>query len=416
MAASARIAKWVADAVAKTPVYDLHTHLYPASFDKLMLWGIDELLTYHYLIAETIRLSDISYDAFWKLPKPQQAEVVWQTLFVDHAPISEACRGVLTVLDKLGADTSKRDLRSIRKYFAKQKIEKYVDTVFKAANCSAVVMTNDPLDPVERGYWDAGTKVDPRFKTALRIDPLLLGWPAVGNQLRELGYKTQGKPTAGTLREIRRYLEDWIDRLKPLYVACSLSPSWRYPDASPTTKVLDECVLPVCRERNLPFAMMIGVTRQVNPQLKLAGDAVGKSDVESVHRICSANPHNKFMCTMLARENTHELAIAARKHRNLLVFGCWWFLNNPSLIEEMTRIRMETLGESFVPQHSDARVLDQIIYKWSHSRQIIAKVMTDKFTDLAATGWKVTQQEIQRTARAYLSQTFENFLDLKLPQ
>ncbi len=411
MASECEIRNWVAKAVEQTPVFDLHTHLYPASFEKLMLWGIDELLTYHYLIAETMRLTDVSYGDFWSMDKSRQAELIWQTLFIDHAPISEACRGVLTVLEKLGVDTSRRDLGKIRKFFAKQKPEKYVDTVFKLANCSAVVMTNDPLDPVERGYWESVSRIDDRFKTALRIDPVLLNWPKVADQLSELGYKAKGNLSGKTIAEVRRFLEDWIDRLDPLYVACSLPPTWRYPDKSFTTRVLDEAVLPIARERKLPFAIMVGVTRQVNPQLKLAGDAVGKSDIESVHRLCAGNPDNKFMCTMLARENTHELAVAARKHRNLLVFGCWWFLNNPSIIEEMTRMRMELLGESFVPQHSDARVLDQIIYKWSHSRQIIAKVMADKYVDLAAAGWKVTRQDIQRTAENFLSGTFTKFLE-----
>jgi hypothetical protein len=58
---------------------------------------------------------------------------------------------------------------------------------------------------------------------------------------------------------------------------------------------------------------------------------------------------------MLARENQHELAVAARKFGNLMVFGCWWFVNNPSLITEITRMRVELLGTSFIPQHSDAR-------------------------------------------------------------
>ena len=416
MATKRNIAKWVADAVAQTPVYDLHTHLYPPTFDKLMLWGIDELLTYHYLIAETFRLNDqLGYDQFWSMTKSQQADVIWQTLFLDHAPISESCRGVLTALDKLGVDTSTRNLAKIRKFFAAQKPEKFVDKVFKAANVHSVVMTNDPLDPLERGYWQAETRVDPRFKTALRIDPVLLGWPNVSKPLSELGYQVKGDLSGQTMAEVRRYLEDWITRLQPLYVAVSLPPTWRYPDDSPTTRILQECVLPVTRAHNLPFAMMIGVTRQANPQLKLAGDAVGKSDIDSVHRICAAHPGNKFMCTMLARENTHELAVAARKHRNLLVFGCWWFLNNPSLIEEMTRIRMELLGESFVPQHSDARVLDQIVYKWSHSRQVIARVLTDKFTDLAATGWKPTKAEVAKTVEGFLSGNFQRFLDMKLP-
>ena len=77
-----------------------------------------------------------------------------------------------------------------------------------------------------------------------------------------------------------------------------------------------------------------------------------------------------------------------------MIFGCWWFMNNPSIIEEITRMRIEMLGESFVPQHSDARIMDQLLYKWEHSRAVIAKVMKDKFSDIAAAGWKVTPEQI----------------------
>jgi hypothetical protein len=408
------ISKWVDDAVAPTQVYDLHTHLYPANFGKFMLWGIDELLTYHYLIAETIRASDIPYDTFWGMSQSQQADFIWKTLFVERAPISEACRGVLTVLDRLGLDTSSRNLEDYRKFFKSQKPEEYVDKVFKAANVHTVVMTNDPLDSHETDIWlEHGGNTDPRFKAVVRVDPLMLGWPRVSDILQDYGYNASPDLGATTMRELRRFLSDWITRMKALYVAVSLTPDWRYPDDSPATKVIKEAILPVTREHNIPFAVMIGVRRQVNPRLKLAGDSVGKSDITSLDRLCAENPDNKFMVTMLARENQHELAVTARKHRNLFLFGCWWFLNNPLLIEEMTRMRMELLGTSFVPQHSDCRILDQLIYKWDHSRAIIAKVMKDKFNDLAATGWKVTQEEVKKTAAAYLSDNFARFVGEK---
>ena len=35
----------------RTPVIDVHTHVFPPEFDGLFLHGIDDLLTYHYLIA-----------------------------------------------------------------------------------------------------------------------------------------------------------------------------------------------------------------------------------------------------------------------------------------------------------------------------------------------------------------------------
>src|SRR5213079_3363091 len=119
----------------------------------------------------------------------------------------------------------------------------------------------------------------------------------------------------------------------------------------------------------------------------------------SVVNLCRKFEQNKFLVTMLARENQHELAVAARKFGNLMVFGCWWFVNNPSLVEEITRMRVELLGTSFIPQHSDARVLDQLVYKWDHSRRVIGKVLTDKFVDLAIAGRAPTKAEIEKTVR-----------------
>jgi len=169
-------------------------------------------------------------------------------------------------------------------------------------------------------------------------------------------------------------------------------------------------VLPVCAERNLPFAMMIGSRIRVNPALGDAGDMLGLSDIASVVNICAAHPGNKFLITMLARENQHELCVAARKFGNLMPFGCWWFLNNPSIIEEMTRMRIELLGTSMIPQHSDARVLDQLLYKWQHTRAILAKVLTDKYTDTVAAGWNLTDEDVKKDAQRLLKGNFEEFL------
>ena len=82
----------------------------------------------------------------------------------------------------------------------------------------------------------------------------------------------------------------------------------------------------------------------------------------------------KFLVTVLSRSNQHRLCVAARKFPNLHLYGCWWFCNNPSIIEEMTRQRVELLGTAFTAQHSDCRVIDQLLYKWPHSRAVIAKV------------------------------------------
>jgi hypothetical protein len=76
----------------------------------------------------------------------------------------------------------------------------------------------------------------------------------------------------------------------------------------------------------------------------------------------------------------------------------------------MTRMRIELLGPTFIPQHSDARVLDQLIYKWDHSRKIIARVLVDKFDDMRLAGRVPTAESIQKTVRDFFSGNFTRFL------
>ncbi|WP_252854380.1 hypothetical protein [Aeoliella straminimaris] len=428
---SAELEHVVYSAMRSTPVWDLHTHLYPSAFGSpvpaameavdpqgLSLWGIDELLTYHYLVAEVYRVvpaTRLPYEQFWRMSKTQQADHIWQHLFVDRTPLSEACRGVLTTLARLGLDPNERDLESHRKWFAAQTLDSHIDRVMEVSGVSRITMTNAVFDDNERNRWlaDPAAGADDRFRAVLRFDPLLRDWQSAGPQLREWGYDVSEDLNDKTIAEIRRFLHNWINRINAIYCAVSLPPSFHYggpDDHSAGSTVLREAVLPTLAELGLPMAMMIGSRLQVNPSLKDAGDTVEKSDVASVVQICSDFPENRFLCTMLARENQHELAVAARKFGNLMVFGCWWFLNNPSLVEEITRMRLELLGTTFVPQHSDARVLDQLIYKWDHSRNIIAKVLVDKYADVEATGRRVSEGDIQRDVQHLLHGAFADFL------
>lgn len=400
----------VYEAVENAEVTDIHTHLYTPSFGDILLWGIDELLTYHYLVAETMRWIDMPYDEYWSMPKREQADLIWQTLFIDHSPISEACRGVLTTLNALGLDVESRDLESYRQYFANITVEDYMDTVFGIAGVESVIMTNDPFDDLERPSWIEGKPVDHRFHAALRIDGLLNTWDAAVPKLNEWGYKVAADFSGDTYAEVRRFLNDWIERMDAVYMAVSLPPTFAFPEDSARGKLIENCVLPVSRETGKPFAMMVGVKKLVNPDLRLAGDSVGKSNIDVIEYLCANYPQNKFLVTMLARENMHELCVAARKFRNLHVFGCWWFLNNPSLIEEITKMRLELIGLSMTPQHSDARVLDQVIYKWVHSKAIIADVLVDKYIDLVKTGWTITEEEIQRDVEDLFGGSFWKFV------
>ena len=400
----------VEEIVASTPVYDIHTHLYEPVFGELLLWGIDDLLTYHYLISETFRYVSLPYEKFWAMSKSEQADLIWKELFIEHSPISEACRGVLTALHAFGLDVKKRDLPALRAWFAAQKLEKHITQCMELAGVRNICTTNSPFDDTERVIWEKGFARDERFTAALRIDDLLLAWPNTAPKLAKWGYQVEADPASGkTFNEVRRFLADWSKRMNAKYLMVSLPPNFAYPAKTASASLLENAVLPHCREFGLPFALMPGVKRAVNPQLKLAGDGVGRTDLSALQNLCAQFPENKFLATVLARENQHELCVLARKFRNLHIFGCWWFTNIPLLVDEMTRMRIELLGLSFTPQHSDARVLEQIVYKWRHNRQVIAKILVEKYTELGRSGWQTSRAEVERDVKDLFGGAFEKF-------
>eukprot|EP00966_Prymnesium_polylepis_P029436 683917-Prymnesium_polylepis.1 len=141
---------------------DVHTHLLPPTHANLLLFGIDELLTYHYLVAELFMVLPIDLeedtvstqfdaaaqapttDEFFSWPKAKQADLVFEELFIKRTPLSEACRGVITCLKmlSLGEALSRaaradapRDSRltEVRAWFAEQEPAEYLEKVFGLA-------------------------------------------------------------------------------------------------------------------------------------------------------------------------------------------------------------------------------------------------------------------------------------------
>src|ERR687885_56860 len=94
----------VEDELQNAQIIDVHTHLFMPSLGRLGLWGIDELLTYHYLEAELFRSSPVTPAEYWRLNKGEQADLIWRTLFVENPPVSEATRGVVAVLHAFGLE------------------------------------------------------------------------------------------------------------------------------------------------------------------------------------------------------------------------------------------------------------------------------------------------------------------------
>jgi hypothetical protein len=355
--------------VAATEVIDLHTHILPPSHGSLCLWGIDELLTYHYLVAEYFITASASMtpDFFYGLTKQDQADLIWQALFIDRSPISEACRGVITTLKSLGlsSEVAKRDLGAIRNFYREyqQRGEKgsedFCERVFQVSGVRYAIMTNIPFSQMEARYWRGPDKqsYSKRFRSALRVDPLLAG----DVKTIEVALKTSGYEC--TLEGARQYLRDWIDTMNPEYVMASTPHDFVFEegnlagvadrrsvnkealyepfafapapsalcnsteDDTPSivneqSDFLGEVLMKVCEERDLPVALKIGAHRGVNPSLKDAGDGmVAFADASMLARLCTKFSNVRFLATFLSRTNQHEAAVLATKFRNLHLYG-----------------------------------------------------------------------------------------------
>lgn len=423
-------------------------------------------------------------------PKQEQADVIWEHLFVERSPLSEACRGVVTTLVKLGlqAEVHSRNLTAIRHFYASYRdrgadgAAAFSDLVFNKAGVRWNIMTNIPFDSNEAQYWrPTPTSYSSHYRSALRVDPLLAGdRVTIEGALKASGYEV-------TLEGARKYLRDWCDTMKPEYLMASTphdfvlsegilanvltsgsinteamkepgafakaSAETCNPSSDDTPSVINEksdflshVLMKVCEERDLPLALKIGAHRGLNPKLRSAGDGmVAFADAGVLARLCSAYPKVRFLgkkfrkvfdcmvvwlflwreidanlltnythtsttATFLSRNNQHEACVLASKFRNLHIYGCWWYCNNPSIISDVTTMRIEMLGTSCTLQHSDARVLDQLLYKWPHSRAVIAAVLQEEFIKLANSGWSPTRSEIRRDVERLFGKSYEEFM------
>jgi hypothetical protein len=75
----------------------------------------------------------------------------------------------------------------------------------------------------------------------------------------------------------------------------------------------------------------------------------------------------------------------------------------------MTRQRLEMLGTSFIPQHSDARILEQTIYKWRNTRRTLAPILANSYRLMSEDGRPVAREDIRRDIDRLFRSNFERW-------
>ena len=386
--------------INNTPIFDLHTHLFPPQHEGYFLLGFKNLLNYHYLIAELLTATNINASTFYSYNDEKKASLIWNELFEKRTPVSEACSGVLSILKELKIELNKKSFLSIcDEYDNKIQSDK---KIFDLSNVSSLVMTNNPFDLDEWSLFNNSDWDKKIYLASLRLDDLILNY-------EETFKKAKDQTSNQVKNTIIAYLEKCYFQSNPVYAAVSLN-------LATFNTILDDSmwrdILIWLENKNLPLSLMLGVRRAVNKDFGLAGDGIGDINLKELSTLCTSFPRNKFLVTCLSLNDQHELTVLARKHPNLRIFGFWWFMNQPTIIKQILKMRIDMLGFSFIPQHSDARVSDQLIYKWNHFKKILHPILLEYYQDLLDKNFPISENILQRDINNLLSGNAKNYLGI----
>ena len=386
--------------ISSTPIFDLHTHLFPPTHKSYFLLGFKNLLNYHYLIAELLTATNINASTFYSYNEDEKASLVWSELFVKRTPVSEACAGVLTILKELNIEINNNDFSLISdEYDKKIKSDK---KILELSNVSSLVMTNNPFDLDEWSLFENNDWDKKIYFASLRLDDLILNY-------EESLKKAKEQTSVREEDSIITYLEKCYLQSNPVYAAVSLNTdtfNTLFDDSTWTS------ILEWLQRKKLPLSLMLGVKRAVNINFGLAGDGIGDINLKELSNLCNNFPKNNFLVTCLSLNDQHELTVLARKHPNLRIFGFWWFMNQPTIIKQILKMRIDMLGFSFIPQHSDARVSDQLIYKWNHFKKILHPILLEYYQDLINKNFPVSESIVLRDIQSLFSGNAKNFLNI----
>ncbi|MBL6674824.1 MAG: glucuronate isomerase [Alphaproteobacteria bacterium] len=386
--------------INSTQIFDLHTHLFPPKHEGYFLLGFKNLLNYHYLIAELLTTTNIDASTFYSYNDEKKASLIWNELFEKRTPVSEACAGVLSILKELNIEINNKSFLSIcDEYDNKIQSDK---NILDLSKVSSLVMTNNPFDLDEWSLFNNGDWDKKIYLSSLRLDDLILDY-------EEALKKAKDQTSNHEKNTIVNYLEKCYSQSNPVYAAVSLNLETFHTIFEET---IWKDILVWLKNKNLPLSLMLGVKRAVNKDFGLAGDGIGNINLKELSNLCNLFPKNKFLVTCLSLNDQHELTVLARKHPNLRIFGFWWFMNQPTIIKQILKMRIDMLGFSFIPQHSDARVSDQLIYKWNHFKKILHPILLEYYQDLLDKNFPISENILQRDINNLLSGNAKNYLGI----
>ena len=275
------------------------------------------------------------------------------------------------------------------------------EDIFKITNIKQVVMTNNPFNSEEKKILNLNK--DSKYLPSIRIDDLFME-PKSKNDYLNSWYVSGREKIKKAINEIKIILKT----NKPSYFSLSSENFKEFEN-----DIFFKDFLSLLRKTKTPMMLLIGVKRGVNKLYNDAGDGVGTMNLDYLEKILSKFPSNKFLVSCLDYRDQFKLTVLARKFQNLKIVGFWWFNNNESIIENLLKQRFELLGDNFIVQHSDARIIDQLVYKWLDFKSIYIKVMVEKYQKLLSLGYKIKATDLERKINFHFEEMPKKNIRLK---
>lgn len=309
-------------------IVDLHTHLYPENHEKY-LSGFDNLLDYHYLAGEFYKSKFMLKDdilSFREKSIEERNEEIWDSLFLNklNEQLSFSCLGVNKVLKVLtGRYCGGYSYSRIKNIYPNISFQSILDMT----NISNVIATYDYLEEYQE-------------------DDLVLPSIRFNSFYDILNMKSN------------EYREDAVyysfscdsDELDSLTIHPTEFNSWNLFD-----------------NMKQPFWIMLGVKRGYVKYLGDGGDGIGKCEIEKLIKFANQYPNLRIPFSILDPSKIKEAIIASKIIPNLYFMGHWWFNSMPTQMKKINKFADELLGaENWLSYYSDARVAEQLIYKWAN--------------------------------------------------
>lgn len=245
-------------------------------------------------------------------------------------------------------------------------------------------MTNNPFNNQEKIILRYNK--DKKYLPSVRIDDLF--------NKTQYNNSNISPYNLDNLKNIKKTI-NYIDKLnistKPAYFSLSTENFIEFKE-----NLFFKNFFSILRKTKTPMMLLIGVKRGVNRLYRDAGDGIGIVDLNKLENILNKFPKNKFLVSCLDLKDQFRLSVIGRKFQNIKIVGFWWFNNNESVIENVLKQRFELLGDNFILQHSDARIIDQLVYKWLDFKSTYIKVMVEKYHKLLSLGYKIKASDLEK--------------------